>query len=725
MTVALIGLATAIVAAVIGAWATLRARRPLSSDIEIVDVSLPRPKPTEGRDRPAPVIDVKTRNVGGQAAVVKRLVVNVAAAGVCRTKFGTLIYPYRALWVGAILPVTATYDVQLPAVESAAGTDVEVDLSQEIRPGEADRFEIRIGMAERWDTQVFLLKASLIYDGDNRSLPLPEVAVAFPHGADIYSAQDLRKSIKEYWAALVEVRRAIDAEMIRRGETPPDWDLDPPRDRSDLPENLLSVDGNDEIFNSGSGGVYEVNDNFWNPEAALHDVLTALEHEYRQLIDIITRAELAPPWLVASLGMLQDTVAELPQLHSELAAGALGLNGTAHATAEPASAPAQGSGAYDSDGAAFVAAGRSWLVDHAPAALALLERLGALAKGPVPVADDDHAGLDLDAHLTAILVEQGLLRELDGAVQVVPEHRDEIRRLTPDPDQARIAALEMVATAPDLDPELPANWPFYRRLAPHVTALATAPVSGKPTYASRRMDLATLRYLQMTGQNRLVISTSRHLVAAWSASLGERHPDVLNAMNRLGGSLLLTRDIDAASEVLERTYRLRVEVLGHDHPDTAISANNLALCLKQAGDLAAAKTLLQDALAATAEALTEDHPSVLLLTGNLGAVLTGLEDFDGALDLYRTTLDRVTETMGDEHPDAISLMGSIAMCHRMRGDEVSGLGVLEAAYPLARRVLGLGHPTTGNITKNLYYARKGSQDHVGAAELRHEHGDLF
>jgi len=135
-------------AALIGAWAALRARRPRKSMVELVDVSLPPPgRSATGQVDQTPVLDVKVRNTGGQPAVLKRLVVHVRRAVRCGSMFTSMrLMPFNAVLAGANLPMSETYNLTLAIPEEAAGASVAIDLSQVVEPGKADRFQVRLGL---------------------------------------------------------------------------------------------------------------------------------------------------------------------------------------------------------------------------------------------------------------------------------------------------------------------------------------------------------------------------------------------------------------------------------------------------------------------------------------------------------------------------------------------------------------------------------------------------
>jgi hypothetical protein len=148
------------------------------------------------------------------------------------------------------------------------------------------------------------------------------------------------------------------------------------------------------------------------------------------------------------------------------------------------------------------------LRDQDPAAVALLELAAFLAPEPVPLTlFTGHPEL-LDEPLRATATDPDALADTVGALvgySLARRHPDGfvvhrlvqavIRHRLP-PDRQRATAERVVAvlaTAAPGDPENPAGWTTYARLAPHV--LATAPL-GDHLSDGRYLVLDTIRYLQ-------------------------------------------------------------------------------------------------------------------------------------------------------------------------------------------------------------------------------------
>jgi hypothetical protein len=310
-----LGLAGAVGAAVICAWATLRARRRPKSHVELVSVTIGQRRD----DDQSPVLDVKVRNTGGQPAVLKRAVVHVDQAVRCGTMFASMrLTAYRKTLFGAVLPVSGTYDMPIPPPEEAVGVAIGTGISQVVAPGEADRFEVRLGMKPTFDAYAYRVRIELIYDGDDRSVTSAPVAVAFPEDRFVHQVSEIREQIQGFLDEVATARAAIDREMTARGLAAPDWESAPPRGREELPGGLVAVDGlADSLGSSARMGSFEVTDAFWDPERSVAQHVREFGRMYGELEEIVKGAADVDEVLRAEFPRAQATLSALSGLHTE------------------------------------------------------------------------------------------------------------------------------------------------------------------------------------------------------------------------------------------------------------------------------------------------------------------------------------------------------------------------------------------------------------------------
>lgn len=317
---AIVGAGSGVVAAVIGAWAALRARRPSASKVELVDVSFASSDPSRGG---ATVVnlDVKLRNIGAQPTVLKRLVICVDQAAVYREEFFS---PYYAVRIGSFMGVSGEYGVALPGAHDAVGARVTTDLAQVIASAEADRFLVTLSRTDRdRSTAVYLLRLEIWHDTNDKPITSAPIAVALPQLGISHTPESIRREVGQFVEGVRKVRQAIDQEMATSGRPAPDWYTDPPRSRAQLPSPLRAVDGDggnwwDNPMSPSPPGTFWVNELFWDPLASIDSYLNNIEDDCRNLVDILNRAHLAVELLQFRRRQLQATLSQMPRLRREL-----------------------------------------------------------------------------------------------------------------------------------------------------------------------------------------------------------------------------------------------------------------------------------------------------------------------------------------------------------------------------------------------------------------------
>ena len=151
------------------------------------------------------------------------------------------------------------------------------------------------------------------------------------------------------------------------------------------------------------------------------------------------------------------------------------------------------------------------------------------------------------------------------------------------PDQAaetRDRAAALLAANHPGDEALPATWPGWARLLPHLLALDPE----TSTAALRGLTFDAAWYLIRRGDARNGYDLARRLYQQRRDQLGPDDPGTLNAATTVAAVLRALGRYDQARELDEDTLARRRRVLGEDHPHTLVSANNLAIGLRALGE---------------------------------------------------------------------------------------------------------------------------------------------
>ncbi|SFP74389.1 DNA-binding transcriptional activator of the SARP family [Geodermatophilus dictyosporus] len=341
-----------------------------------------------------------------------------------------------------------------------------------------------------------------------------------------------------------------------------------------------------------------------------------------------------------------------------------------------------------------------------PAAVQLLELAAFLAPEPIPLAlIGVHVDLleeplrataaDPDALADTIgaLVGYSLARRRPDGFQVHRLVQAVIRyQLSPNHQEAVAhRAVALLAAASPGNPENPAGWGVYARLAPHV--LATAPL-GDSSPTGRHLVLDTARYLQAKGDNSASRAVCEQLLNRWRPILGPDHPDTLTATSNLTLSLVQIGEVESARVLGQDTLQRCRQVLGLDHAITLLAAAALTLALTGLGEAESARSLGEDTLQRSRRVLGLDHAITLEAAGTLTGLLASLGEGESARALGQDTLQRCRRVLGKDHARtqwaAATLTGALAAL----GDAESARALGQDTLQRSRRLLGADHAVT-------------------------------
>jgi hypothetical protein len=147
-----------------------------AAKVEVVDMLVDTPK--DGERRPVS-LDIKVLNTGTQRSIIKRAVVTIR-------KFSMLTV---CAGEGGGLDVSATYGLKMPT-HPIPGQRIEIPVSQQIGPDEADRFKLNLRLPEAaaWvggnpdagKLFIYHIGVELVRDKDSTKLEAGEAVAALP-----------------------------------------------------------------------------------------------------------------------------------------------------------------------------------------------------------------------------------------------------------------------------------------------------------------------------------------------------------------------------------------------------------------------------------------------------------------------------------------------------------------------------------------------------------------
>ena len=349
------------------------------------------------------------------------------------------------------------------------------------------------------------------------------------------------------------------------------------------------------------------------PSGAGHVLITSRAQDWAEVavpveVDVLARAESVailaarvPGLGEADAGRVAAALGDLPLALAQ-AAGYMAGTGTAAAeyldllAARAAQVLDQGrSAAYPRSLTAVTQLAFDRLRGEDPAAAGLAAICAFLAPEPVPADWFPRAAGQLPAALAGqaadpVAWRQVLARVRQQALARLDRHGLQMHRLTQaivrgylPPDQAaetRDRAAALLAANHPGDEALPATWPGWARLLPHLLALDPE----TSTAALRGLSFDAAWYLIWRGDARNGYDLARRLYQHRRDQLGPDDPGTLNAATTVAAVLRALGRYDQARELDEDTLARRRRVLGEDHPHTLVSASNLAIGLRALGE---------------------------------------------------------------------------------------------------------------------------------------------
>ena len=184
-------------------------------------------------------------------------------------------------------------------------------------------------------------------------------------------------------------------------------------------------------------------------------------------------------------------------------------------------------------------------------------------------------------------------------------------------------------------------------------------------------------------------------------ALGEKNPNTLKTMSRLGCIAWRQGKQPEAEALLDQALAMQRRVLGSEHPDTLYSTNNLARVYELEGRYAKAEALQSQTVEIRRRVSGPEHPDTLGSMGNLANVYEDEGKYAQAEALYSQTLEIQRRVLGPEHPDTLGSMDNLASVYSDEGKYAQAEALHGQVLEIYRRLLGPEHDDTLISMSNL------------------------
>jgi tetratricopeptide (TPR) repeat protein len=273
-------------------------------------------------------------------------------------------------------------------------------------------------------------------------------------------------------------------------------------------------------------------------------------------------------------------------------------------------------------------------------------------------------------------------------------------------DEFQIVSLTAVTTmraaCGSLNVRDPADWPTWRRLIPHATALLSwaSPALDEANLATLVTTVAiSARALWRSGNPAAAEDLARSALTA-ALRLGADHPATLVARTQLAQAIALSRYYEA-EQMLRSLLPDQRRVLGKDHHDTLATERVLARLTGLQGRYQEAERMYRRLLAHRLRLLGLQHPETLATRHGLAGMVERLGHYQEAEVMFRTLLDDQRQFLGDDHQECLEIRSGLGRSIEDQSRHQEAEQLYQQLLADEGRVLGEDHPGTLNTRQNL------------------------
>jgi tetratricopeptide (TPR) repeat protein len=267
---------------------------------------------------------------------------------------------------------------------------------------------------------------------------------------------------------------------------------------------------------------------------------------------------------------------------------------------------------------------------------------------------------------------------------------------------AAAQALTAVHAAMPGDPRLPATWPQWQELVPHVAALASFEAVASVDAAGLMAILNPMcLFLESAGSPLQAVDLATRGISISTRHLGADHLSTLTARGALAASYESagrTGDAIALGEQVAADFE---RVLGPGHPDSVTARANLARSYAAAGHAGKALALQKRVAADRERILGAEHPGTLTAQANLALAYWAAGDTDKAIAIQKHVIAERERLLSPDNFDTLAARVGLALSYRDIGRTREAITLLEQVVPDFERILGPEHPETLSARGNL------------------------
>jgi len=197
------------------------------------------------------------------------------------------------------------------------------------------------------------------------------------------------------------------------------------------------------------------------------------------------------------------------------------------------------------------------------------------------------------------------------------------------------------------------------------------------------------------------LALGRERLALVKKRVGDRHPEVANALSDFALGQMYTGDFAGAERTYLEVLDLDVALLGPDHPEVASARENLGNVYFRQGQLDKTAKNLEVVLAMRRKALGDDSEPVARTLANVGTVYLRAGNYEASVRTYREAIERLSKTLGPEHPDVGTTLAGLGQALRKLGNFPESEAAFKRALDIQVKALGEDSAATQRTIKVL------------------------
>ncbi len=193
----------------------------------------------------------------------------------------------------------------------------------------------------------------------------------------------------------------------------------------------------------------------------------------------------------------------------------------------------------------------------------------------------------------------------------------------------------------------------------------------------------------------------KHVLALYSSTLKEHHPDTLAVFSALAKVYEAQTRYAEAAKIYQKIEKLQAEALGQNSFQRLQTLNLLADIYRLQARYPEAEKLLDENLTKIKSQVKDDHYFVLVTQNFMANLYEDTGDYPKARELYEKIYTHTLSRFGEKHPNTVTSMTNLGNIYFKLGAFQEAEMFFDRAYQHMSILAGKKHPVTVRLMNNL------------------------